>query len=125
MPIVTSLRNVNLTEGHWEEIRSILGSGLDIHNEEFILQSLLEMNVVQFQEEIVGISVRATGEFKLRTQLNDLQEIWRTVAFTVKPHKEKQDMFVLTEFDIIYQYLDEGQATINMILGNRFVKCMR
>lgn len=125
MPIVTSLRNVNLTEGHWEEIRSILGSGLDINNEEFILQSLLEMNVVQFQEDIVGISVRATGEFKLRTQLNDLQEIWRTVAFTVKPHKEKQDMFVLTEFDIIYQYLDEGQATINMILGNRFVKCMR
>jgi len=26
---------------------------------------------------------------------------------------------------VIYQYLDEGQATINMILGNRFVKVMR
>ena len=25
----------------------------------------------------------------------------------------------------MYQYLDEGLATINMILGNRFVKIMR
>jgi hypothetical protein len=25
----------------------------------------------------------------------------------------------------MYQYLDEGIATINMILGNRFVKIMR
>lgn len=67
MPIVTSLRNQNLSEAHWEEIRAIVGPGLDIGNEEFTLQSLLEMNVVQYQEDLVGISVRATGEFKLRT----------------------------------------------------------
>ena len=46
MPIVTSLRNVNLSEAHWEEIRNIVGPGLEINNEEFTLQSLLEMNVV-------------------------------------------------------------------------------
>jgi hypothetical protein len=83
------------------------------------------MNVVQYQEEIVGISARASGEFKLRSQLNELQEVWKTVSFTVKPHKDKQDSFVLTDLDTIFGYLDEGQATINMILGNRFVKVMR
>jgi dynein heavy chain, axonemal len=31
----------------------------------------------------------------------------------------------LSEIDVIYQFLDEGQAAINMILGNRFVKSMR
>jgi len=58
-------------------------------------------------------------------QLNDLQEVWKTVNFAVKPHKDKQDAFVLTDLDTIFGYLDEGQATINMILGNRFVKVMR
>jgi dynein heavy chain len=125
MPIVTSLRNVNLTDTHWEEIRSIVGPGLDIGNDDFTLQSLLEMNVVQYQEDIVGISVRASGEFKLRTQLNDLIETWKTINFIVKPHKDKQDAFVLAELDTIFACLDEGQATINMILGNRFVKAMR
>jgi hypothetical protein len=31
----------------------------------------------------------------------------------------------LTEIDEMYNQLDEGLATINMILGNRFVKVMR
>jgi hypothetical protein len=73
----------------------------------------------------VGISVRATGEFKLKAQLNDLQDTWKNVNFAVKPYKDKQDAYVLTEIDVIYQFLDEGQAAINMILGNRFVKSMR
>lgn len=73
----------------------------------------------------MNISVRASGEFKLKQQLNDLQETWKNVNFTVKPYKDKQDSFVLGEIDLIYQYLDEGQASINMILGNRYVKVMR
>jgi dynein heavy chain, axonemal len=73
----------------------------------------------------VGISVRATGEFKLKAQLNDLQDTWKNVNFVLKSYKDKQDAYVLTEIDVIYQFLDEGQAAINMILGNRFVKSMR
>ena len=69
--------------------------------------------------------MRATGEFKLKGQLSDLQDVWKNVNFTVKPYKDKQDAFVLADIDEIYQYLDEGQATINMILGNRYVKVMR
>ena len=34
-------------------------------------------------------------------------------------------MFILGGQDDMYQYLDEGLANINMILGNRFVKIMR
>jgi hypothetical protein len=30
------------------------------------------MNVVQYQEEIVGVSARATGEWKLKVSLNEL-----------------------------------------------------
>jgi dynein heavy chain len=125
MPIVTSLRNTNLTETHWEEIRTAVGPGLEINNEDFSLQTLLEMNVVQYQEDIVGVSARATGEWKLRTSLTELIDLWKTVNFTVKPHKDKQDSFVLSDMDTIFTFLDEGQATINMILGNRFVKVMR
>jgi hypothetical protein len=57
--------------------------------------------------------------------LGDLQEVWKNVNFTLKPYKDKQDAYILSEIDVIYQFLDEGQAAINMILGNRFVKSMR
>jgi len=83
------------------------------------------MNVVQHMDFIVSKSVEATGQAKLRGQLHDLQEIWKTVQFTTKNYKEKDNQFILADMDTMYQYLDEGLATINMILGNRFVKVMR
>lgn len=69
--------------------------------------------------------MQATGEFKLRLQLNDLQEVWKNVNFGTKTYKEKDGVFQLIEVDLVYAALDEGQATINMILGNRYVKVMR
>jgi len=55
----------------------------------------------------------------------DLVEIWKGVQFTTKNYKEKDNFFILVDIDTLYQYLDEGLASINMILGNRFVKVMR
>jgi dynein heavy chain len=83
------------------------------------------MNVVQFMEQIVSKSVEATGQAKLLGQLRDLQDIWKGVQFTTKNYKEKDNQFILVDIDTLYQYLDEGLAQINMILGNRFVKVMR
>jgi hypothetical protein len=47
------------------------------------------------------------------------------VQFVTKNYKERENQFILAAIDDMYQYLDEGLATINMILGNRFVKIMR
>lgn len=58
-------------------------------------------------------------------QLQDLQEIWKGVNFQTKNHKEKENQFIIMGQEEMYQYIDEGLATINMILGNRFVKVMR
>jgi dynein heavy chain len=73
----------------------------------------------------VAKSVEATGQAKLRAQLDDLRELWKGVQFVTKNYKERENQFILGAIDDMYQYLDEGLATINMILGNRFVKIMR
>lgn len=69
--------------------------------------------------------MEASGQAKLATQLADLEEFWKTVQFVTKNYKEKDSVFILGGIDDMYQYLDEGLASINMILGNRFVKIMR
>jgi dynein heavy chain len=125
MPIVMALRNPDLQDMHWNDIRELIGQDLNIHEEGFTLQSLIDMNVVQYMEQIVAKSVEATGQAKLRGQLQDLIEIWKGVQFATKNYKEKDNQFILVDIDTMYQYLDEGLAAINMILGNRFVKVMR
>lgn len=69
--------------------------------------------------------MRASGEYKLRMELTELVDIWKKIDFTTKTYKERDGVFILTDLDTIYNSLDEGQAKVNMILGNRYVKVMR
>lgn len=55
MPIVLSLRNANLKDYHWRDIKKIIGE-FEI-NDSFTLKKLIEMNVVEHVEEIQEISI--------------------------------------------------------------------
>jgi len=61
MPIVVALRNPDLNDSHWHDIRELVGTDLNVNEEGFTLQSLLDLNVGQFMDEIVAKSVEATG----------------------------------------------------------------
>ena len=68
--------------------------------------------------------MQATQEASLRTQINTLDENWKKIDFVVKQYKDK-DALIIDEVDVIFQALDEGLATINMVLGSRYVKPLR
>lgn len=48
MPIVVAFRNDNLKEYHWKQIKDMIQADFDITHPEFILQSILDLNAVQF-----------------------------------------------------------------------------
>ena len=50
-PIVMHLRNKNLKDYHWEEIKRVIGRNFEI-NDTFTLKNLLEMDVAKHLEEI-------------------------------------------------------------------------
>ena len=56
MPIVTALRNEKLEEHHWAQIKSLIKKEIDVSQSDFSLKSLIDMDVNQYQEEIVVIS---------------------------------------------------------------------
>jgi dynein heavy chain len=56
--------------------------------------------------------------------LQTLEECWKKVDFITKPYKDK-DAYIMDGIEDIFQALDEGLASINMILGSRYVKPLR
>jgi hypothetical protein len=48
MPIVVALRNNALKEQHWKEIKEKINAEFNIADPEFTLQSLIDLNAVQF-----------------------------------------------------------------------------
>lgn len=101
MPIVVALRNENLKEHHWKEIKDLINADFNIMDPEFTLQSLIDLNAVQFQEDITSISTQASQEASLRAQLNVLEETWKKIDFVVKQYKDK-DAMIIDEIDVIF-----------------------
>ena len=121
MPIVKACRAEELLPEHWEAINDLIPNGkIDIEREDFTLLSLIELEVNEYQDDIVAISRRAIGEAKLKIDLTKLQELWKAQLLAVKPYKDKDQVFVLDQVDDLYTFLDENLANINMIRGNQY-----
>ncbi len=121
VPVVLALRNENLQKHHWTAIKEMLGNEFDVSKPTFTLKSLLDLGAVDHQEEIQLISVQASQEALLRVQLTQLDELWKRVAFTVKPYKGKE-VYVLDDVETLLNTLDESLANTNTILGSRYIK---
>ena len=121
VPVVLALRNENLQKHHWKAIKDLLRSEFETASPFFTLKSLLDMGAVEHQEEIQQISVQASQEALLRGQLNQLDELWKQVTFTVKPYKGKE-AYVLDDVETLLNVLDESLANTNTILGSRYIK---
>jgi dynein heavy chain len=52
MPVVLALRNDNLKDSHWAEIKELIGQEFNVKEEGFTLQSLLSLGAQKYQEEI-------------------------------------------------------------------------
>ena len=68
------------------------------------------------------MSVTATQEFNLRTQLDEIKLIWSQTDFRVAKHKDRADCFKLTELDVVQAVLDESLTAVSNIMGSRYVK---
>lgn len=60
MPIVKALRNDNMTEKHMKEVYDKIGREINIKDENFTLKNLIELNMMEFVDEIRDISTQAT-----------------------------------------------------------------
>ena len=121
MPIVEACRNKALLPEHWEAINDLIPNGkIDIDREDFTLSSLIELDVTDYQDEIVAVSRRATGEDKLKKDLAKLDEAWKELKLVTIIYKERDGVYVLSEIDELYAFLDENLANINMIRGNQY-----
>lgn len=119
MPIVEACRNKNLTQAHWDAINDLIPNGkIDVDDETFTLQSLIDLDVNQYQDDIVAISRRATGEAKLKADLAKLDQEWKDLKLETKVYKDRDGVFILSGVDDLYTFLDENLANINMIRGN-------
>ena len=73
-----------MEDRHWDEIFEILGERLDLNNEYFTLNSLIEHNVKKDKDKIGEIAMKADKEKELEQIFEKVTTDWKKAEFTVK-----------------------------------------
>lgn len=121
MPVVISLRDKTLKPRHWENIRQVLNREINIEDPEFTLNTLIQMKVNDFKDEIGEIALKANKESELEKQLKLTLEPWQNQEFVIVSHKNQKDVYILSELDDVIQLLDDTNVQLTTIISNRYV----
>ncbi|XP_067839723.1 dynein axonemal heavy chain 6 [Heptranchias perlo] len=121
LPVITDLRNPCLKHRHWEIMEHTIGAKLLDAHEPITLARLIELNVFDHAEEIQNVSGQASGESALEAILKKVEDGWKITEFTVLPHRDAKDIFILGGTEEIQALLDDSIINVSTIASSRYV----
>ena len=117
LPVVQCLQNENLLPQHFELIHAIVGSSTFT-----TYGHLVDIAIVDVKEDVLQISITATEEAKLYSELQTLSKGWQSVEFEMRSHDHPaaKDMYVIGDTSYITQHLEDNIVAMSTISGNRY-----
>lgn len=96
---------------------------IDLQDENFTLNSLIELNVLEHKDKIEEISLKAHQEKDLEKQIEKLISDWKKVVFETKQHKDQY--YIIVPNEQLNSFLEESLQQLSKMLSMRFVDRVR
>lgn len=94
-----------MKERHWEAISKVVGFKVEPY-EGFNFQTVIDMDLIKWKDQLEEIGERAAKEYNIETTLNNMMRVWEGVEFHCIPFKNS-GTFTCTGFDDAMNLLDE------------------
>ncbi|RZF48033.1 hypothetical protein LSTR_LSTR002099 [Laodelphax striatellus] len=120
LPIITSLRNPNMKPRHWLKVEEVLNYKFS-PGEKKTLKLLEEIGAFLSAQELQEISGQASSEASLEALLKKVEDAWNSLEFTVLPHRDSKQVFILAGLEEVQAALDESNINIMTISSSRHV----
>ncbi|CAG9566775.1 unnamed protein product [Danaus chrysippus] len=112
--------NPALVQRHWDEMSTIAGFDLT-PNAGTSLRKIIDYNLWEDIDQYEIISVAATKELALITNLNKMMAEWTDICFKTSPYKDT-GIYILSGLDDIQSVLDDHIVKTIGMRGSAFVK---
>jgi len=120
LPLLQELSKPSLRDRHWEEIATLTGHQMNVHDPEFRLADMLSANLVAHQVEIEEICDGADKQLDIENKLNLLREKWEREQFYFQDWKGR-GVSILMGVSVIIENLEEDQMLLQTMLTMRHV----
>ena len=123
VPLIEALGSPALRDRHWEALSLAIGHDL-IPDMELTLESMVNMDIMQYLDKIDEVTMVANKEFALQKKLKAMNEEWAEIEFVCSPYtrdtKEPRTSVVGGTDDII-ALLDDQIVGAQGMLGSSFI----
>ena len=89
LPLVQALASPSMRPRHWRALMDLAGVELDMAEDTFKLQHLIDANLLPKQEEIEELTGGANKEAQVETKLEQIERDWEDQNFTFNVFKTK------------------------------------
>ncbi|XP_043512192.1 dynein axonemal heavy chain 2 [Frieseomelitta varia] len=121
LPLITDLKNPAMRPRHWKKVKEIVDRDFDETSAEFTLDTIAEMELQNYAEQINDISTSATMELGIEIALKKIAEIWTDMPLEMIPYKDS-GIFKIKTIDDIMQTLEDHQVQLSAMKATRFVE---
>ena len=127
LPLIQNLKSDSLRERHWLKLMELTGKTFDMNPRTFTLGSLFELNLDQYEDDIMTICSGALKELNIEVGINAIADTWRLQKFGVTKYFKGQGAgaqergLILKGTDDITQTLEDQMMNLSSMMSSRFV----
>ncbi|CCW70167.1 unnamed protein product [Phytomonas sp. Hart1] len=117
--------NKHMSSENWNVVLKEVVGPMCTYHRELNLNFLQEHGIFNNKEILSEQSGLATAQWKINNDLDGIREIWDAILINLKPYKNREGVFILSDLDDIIQQLDDHQIELQTIMASRFAASIR
>ena len=119
LPLVSQLKEDCMMDRHWEKLKKEIEKDFEI-NSNVKLQSIFDLDLFKFSEQVEDIVDQARNEAKMEKTLQKVKELWDVVPFEKQQHKNS-DIYMLKVSEESFEQLEENLVQVNNMFSSRYL----
>mmetsp|Transcript_5388 Transcript_5388/g.12712 ORF Transcript_5388/g.12712 Transcript_5388/m.12712 type:complete len:4322 (-) Transcript_5388:507-13472(-) len=121
LPLFQALTHKSMRPRHWEEIMSVTGAELNLAEDVFKLQHLLDANLLRHREEVEELTGAAVKEEQIETKLASIQADWATINLVFADCKTRGPVILKgSDTADLIEKLEDSQMALGSMATNRY-----
>ena len=119
LPLLEELSKPSIEERHWNKVQALTGSDFDPFAEDLELKTLLDADLVRYNEDVEEITEGADKERSIRNKLADNVEIWSKRSIEFQGWKAR-GVPTMRGVPLLLEELEEAQMELQTLLTMRY-----
>ena len=128
MPLILDLRDDAMRERHWKELRFEVKDDFDETSDDFTLEKVFRLNLLNHQEKIMEMSDSAKKQLKIEVALKEIRYTWEEDPLTdldidkQKSKADQEEFYQIRSTEEIMKLIEEHGIKLSNMKSSPYYK---